>query len=256
MIFCSTVKESFDYGEMFSTFMEWYFYYMLKKHLFLLLIPYILLLVTFQVDLESKSYLLIESETYFYSSPSFDESSKLFIVPKDFYVELISEFDGYYKVSYQSTSNGYIKLIGHVKAGDLSKESGRYPLYPDIEVTALKNTTLFEDKTLKVPITTILSGQSVFIYGATDDPTVAFCVFENETGYISTSSFESFEIPSHPINTEKQEEISQETEKIDEKDTFSENILPSSIQTLLFIFIAIPVLLLTFLLFSIKRKEK
>ncbi len=204
----------------------------------------------------AQEYLLVGKNVYFYSDTLFDASESVFILPSDYYVAILEEADVYYKVSYQTTKNGYIKLTGFIEKDNVEKKSVNYPLYPNITVAALKNTALYNDKLLKSPVSTILSGQRVSVYGTTENPSVAFCVFGNETGYISTAAFEYFEIPKHLINTEKPQEIAPESEKNDENPTFSENSLPASVQTLLFVFIAIPVFLLTFLLFSVKSKDK
>lgn len=201
-------------------------------------------------------YLLVGKDVFFYSLDTFEEESKLFILPEDFYVELIAEEDGYFKVAYQASRGGYVKIIGYVKKENVFKEKAVAPLYPKISLVALKNTTIYSEKSLKTPISSVLSSQSVCVYGVTENQLVAFCAFGKESGYIDLSAFEAFDPPTHPINTPKRQESSEIDEKPPSEQTFSDELLPSSIQTLLFIFIAIPVVILTFLLFSVKRSDK
>lgn len=201
-------------------------------------------------------HLLVGKDVFFYSLDTFEEESRLFILPEDFYVELIAEEDTYFKVAYQQSKGGYVKIIGYVKKENVTKEKAVAPLYPTVKLSALKNTAIYADRSLKTPISSVLSSQSVCVYGVTEDPLVAFCAFGKESGYIDLSAFEEYSTPTHPINTPKRQESSKIDEKPPVEEAFSDELLPSSIQTLLFIFIAIPVVILTFLLFSVKRSDK
>lgn len=56
--------------------------------------------------------------TFFYASP--DEKSGLFLLPKSYYVKLLSYASEYCKIEYQTDSGGYEKLVGYAKTEQLT----------------------------------------------------------------------------------------------------------------------------------------
>lgn len=207
-----------------------------------------------------KQYLLIGEDVAFYSLEPTGGDSALFTLPQDFYVALVSESDGYYKVSYQESDASYAKLYGYVEKSEVEKASPSFPLYPKIVVTALKNTVIYADKAMTTPVCYVLSGQKVAVYGLSEEGS-AFAAFQGELGYVALSAFESFDVPTHPVNTQKRldakaKENEDKIEQNEEKETFSDESLTKPVQSLLFVFIAIPVFILTFLLFSLKRNAR
>ena len=207
-----------------------------------------------------KQYLLIGKDAAFYSLEPTGGDSALFTLPRDFYVALVSESDGYYKVSYQESDSSYAKLYGYVEKSAVEKASPSFPLYPKIVVTALKNTVIYADKAMTTPVCSVLSGQKAAVYGLSEEG-AAFATFHGEFGYVALSAFESFDAPTHPVNTQKRldaeaKENEDKTKDNDGKETFSEEPLTKPVQNLLFVFIAIPVFILTFLLFSLKRNSR
>lgn len=204
----------------------------------------------------AEEFLLIEKEATFFSLETLDEESALFLLPRDFYLTLIEEKENCYKVGYGKTSGEYLRLVGYVKKSDAVKATALSPLFPEIVVTALKNTAIYENADLKNPICSVLAGQSVAVFGLSASKDGAFAIFGGELGYIPLSAFESFETPTHPVNTEKRlekEKSDADAEKETEKAVFTEEKIPAAIQNLLFVFIAIPVFTLTALVFSIRR---
>ena len=58
------------------------------------------------------------STAFFYSAPSAD--SGLFLLPKSYYVKLLSYGAEYCKIEYQTDTDGYQKLIGYAETGALT----------------------------------------------------------------------------------------------------------------------------------------
>lgn len=203
----------------------------------------------------SSYYLVISDNALFYCTENFEEESALFIIPKGYYVLIKSENTYGYAIEYSKTLGKYVKLSGYVKKEDVKKADAISPLSLDLSISAIKSTTLFNEETLKTSIVSILSGQSVAFYGYSPNKTSAFCCFNNEFGYINLSNFESFQEPTHPVNSISSPSPAASSSPSAIPAT-ADGTLPKSLQILLIVFICIPVVVITILLFSFSSREK
>lgn len=200
-------------------------------------------------------YMITSDEAIFYSSENFVDESALFIIPKGYYVVVKSENTYGYAIEYSKTIGKYVKLSGFIKKEAATKSDAISPIFPDLTLSAIKSTTLYNEQQLKTFVVSILSGQRVAVYGYSPDKTSAFVSFNSEFGYINLANFETFEIPPHPVNslstTPKESSSPQPSSQ-----ATSTGELPKTLQILLIVFICIPVVVITILIFSFSPKEK
>ena len=61
---------------------------------------------------------ILSDNAFFYAAP--DEKSGLFLLPKSYYVRLLSYATEYCKIEYQTDGGGYEKLVGYAKTNQLT----------------------------------------------------------------------------------------------------------------------------------------
>lgn len=135
----------------------------------------------------------------FYASET--ATSPLFYIPTGYYVTITGEVGDFYTCEYAQTESSYVKKYGLVKKSEIYIDSDMaLPLFAEVSLTAIKDTTIYTSPTFEYAIASISAGQTAYFYGMyTDESTVCYYVkISNDFGYVATSAFEYLEIPTHP----------------------------------------------------------
>ncbi len=247
---------------------------MIKKVVALILLLCVFsisLLPSFNCALAEDSFCCVKDEGVFlFSSQTLDGDSILFEIPKTYFVKIVEEKESCFFVEYAESKDGFSKVFGYVKKEGLEKSSALSPLFPNLKISTIANTKVFNDPSLNSEVAfSLFKGQEVNFYGKSPDENLIFISFAGNFGYADISNFESFNIQNHPNFKEPVPSItpSTSTERpsptpsttdiaIETTVTPSENELSPTLQAILLTFIAIPTFIMVYLLFKSPKKKE
>lgn len=146
------------------------------------------------------------SNVGFYSSELDDEP--MFYLPIGYYVTITGESDDFYSCEYAKTESSYTKKYGFVKKSEIYiDEEMALPMFPEITLTAIKDTNLYTKQNMSNIVSSITAGQKAYFYGLYEGDGVAlyYVKISGDFGYVETSGFEQLAIPTHPklLSTEE-----------------------------------------------------
>ncbi|MFI3167862.1 MAG: hypothetical protein R3Y32_07105 [Bacillota bacterium] len=198
------------------------------------------------------------------------ETTPMFYLPIGYYVVITGETDDFYSCEYAKTESSYVKKYGFVKKDEIYIDSDMaLPLFPEVTITAIKDTNLYSKQNKSTVVSNITAGQKAYFYGLyTDGDTALYYVkISDDFGYVDTAGFEQLSIPTHPkllsfadtyyIETSEtvegvDGEVTAETES--ESDSESESLLSFDIQIAMILCIAVPALIFMFYAFAPSEK--
>lgn len=135
----------------------------------------------------------------FYSSET--DENPMFYIPLGYYVYITGETENFYYCEYAKSESSYIKKYGFVKKDEIYIDSDMaLPLFPEITLTAIKDSNLYSKASKETVVSSITSGQSAYFYGLYQDgdTTLYYVKISGDFGYVETSGFEQLVIPTHP----------------------------------------------------------
>ena len=200
---------------------------------------------------------ILDDDVYFYGNETLSPSDVLFVLPKGYYVKVISAGELYFECVYADSSNDYSKILGFIEKDNVELCEGVSPLYPSISLSTISQTNMYSDPSASSEVVvSLFSGQSVEFYGYAVDHDFLFVKAGNDFGYINIKSLETPKIKDHPIPLPTMPSPSPTpTPNPSDEPAITEPIsseIPTAIQVMLVIFILIPVVIISIFLFSKK----
>ncbi len=141
-----------------------------------------------------------ETSTVGFYASEYDENP-MFYIPLGYYVYITGETDDFYYCEYAKSESSYIKKYGFVKKDEIYIDTDMaLPLFPEITLTAIKDSNLYSKATKATIVSSITAGQSAYFYGLYQDGTTTlyYVKISGDFGYVDTSGFEQLIIPTHP----------------------------------------------------------
>ncbi len=207
----------------------------------------------------------------FYASET--DELPMFYIPLGYYVYITGETDDFYYCEYAKSESSYTKKYGFLKKDEIYiDEDMTLPLFPEITITAIKDSYLYSKPNKATTLSSITAGQSAYFYGLYQDgdTTLYYVKISGDFGYVETSGFEQLVIPTHPkqlsddtvgvvLATESpDEEIFQqdEAEEIVSLDTETSDFkITFDLQIAMILCVAVPALAIIFFVFKPQSDE-
>ncbi|MFI3129263.1 MAG: hypothetical protein R3Y18_04270 [Bacillota bacterium] len=196
----------------------------------------------------------------FYASET--DENPMFYIPLGYYVYITGETDDFYYCEYAKSESSYIKKYGFVKKDEIYIDSDMaLPLFPEITLTAIKDSNLYSKAGKETVVSSITAGQSAYFYGLYQDGevTLYYVKISGDFGYVETSGFEQLVIPTHPkqLSTDTAGVVFPEDEEVFETETAGVDVSETAdfqitfdLQIAMILCVAVPALAILFYVFK------
>ena len=205
---------------------------------------------------------IVKDDVYLYKSA--DVSKPLFVLEKSYYVQIVQELDGMYKVAVIPSANGdtdFVNIYGYVRRNDVSLCANPpvEPYYPAIKLNMTVNSTVLKefDENASAQGWIVYNPEQMCYYGKhiIDGTTWYYVWCVNRVGYVEASAVSQPHVTLHPTPLPQTASTTPTTP--DEEGDGKNDKLPTS-EILLIVFVvvlAVGLMLALFLPGNLKKRN-